>query len=122
MNIVADALNRIREVNMLSFTEITSNLYDHLQGKYPDDNYFAKDWARVESGTNTTTSSKESFHIANGLLYRNGKVCVLDLHEVEKRIIFECHDAPSTGHPGLHCTLIEIQILLLTSGRKSLRS
>ena len=69
MNIVADALSRIREVNMLSFTEITSDLYDHLQGKYPDDSYFAKYRARVESGTDTTTSSKEYFHIANGLLY-----------------------------------------------------
>ena len=72
-NIVADALSRIREVNMLSFTEITSDLYDHLRGKYPNDSYFAKYWARVEPGIDTTTSSKESFHIANGLLYRNGK-------------------------------------------------
>ena len=79
MNTVADALSRIREVNMLSFTEITSDLYDHLRGKYPDDSYFAKYWARVESGTNTITSSKEYLHIANGLLYRNGKVCVPNL-------------------------------------------
>ena len=70
-----------------SITKITSNLYDHLQGKYPDDGYFAKYWARVESGTDTTTSSKEYFHIANGLLYRNGKVCVPDLPEVKKRIL-----------------------------------
>ena len=39
INNVANALIRIREVNMLSFTEITSDLYDHLQGKYPDDSY-----------------------------------------------------------------------------------
>ena len=70
--------------------------------------YFAKYWARVESGTDTTTSSKESFHIANGLLYRNGKVCVPDLLDVKKRIPFECHDAPSVGHPGIHRTLILI--------------
>ena len=56
MNIVVDALSRIREVNMLSFIEIASNLYDHLRGKYPDHCYFVKYWARVESGTDTTTS------------------------------------------------------------------
>ena len=71
-NLRDNALSRIREVSMLSFTEITSDIYDHLQGKYPDDSYFAKYWTRVESGIDTTTSSKESFHIANGLLYRNG--------------------------------------------------
>ena len=42
MNIVIDALNRIRELNMLSFTEITLYLYDHLREKYPNDNYFGK--------------------------------------------------------------------------------
>ena len=51
MNIVVGALSCIREVNMLSFTEITSDIYDHLLGKYPDVNYFAKYWTRVESRT-----------------------------------------------------------------------
>ena len=108
MNIVADALSRIREVNMLSFTEITSYLHDHLRGKYREDSYFAKYRTRVESRTTITTTSKESFRIANGLVYRNGKVCVLDLLEVKKIILFECHDAPSTGHPGIHRTLVLI--------------
>ena len=42
MNNVVDALSHIREVNMLSFTEITLDIYDHLRGKYSDDSYFAK--------------------------------------------------------------------------------
>ena len=85
MNAITDALSRIREVNMLSFTQITSYLYDHLPGKYPDDSYFAKYWTRVESGTDITTTSKESFHIANGMLYYNGKIYVPDFPEVKKR-------------------------------------
>ncbi len=90
MNTVADALSRIHEVNMLSFTEIKSDLYDHLRGKYLDDSFFRKFWARAESGIDaiTTASSKGTFHIANGLLYRNGKVCVPDLPEVKKKILF----------------------------------
>ena len=42
MNTIIDELSRIREVNMLSFTEITSDLCDHLRGKYPNDSYFSK--------------------------------------------------------------------------------
>ena len=60
MNTVIDELNRIREVNMLSFTEITSDIYDH------HDSYFAQYGARVES----------RIDIANDLLYSNGKVQV----------------------------------------------
>ena len=42
MNTVADALSHIKEVNMLSFTEIKYDLLDHLRGKYLDDSYFSK--------------------------------------------------------------------------------
>ena len=73
---------------MLNFTKIIVDLYDHLRGKYPGDNYFGEYWARVESRTYITTPSKESFHIAYGLLYHTGKVWVLDFLEVKKRIIF----------------------------------
>ena len=31
MNTVVDALSRIHEINMLSFTKIKSDLYDHLR-------------------------------------------------------------------------------------------
>ena len=77
--------SRIREVNMFSFTEITSNFYDHLRGKYPNYRFVAKYWARVESSIDITTPSKGSFRIAKGLFYHNGKVCVTDLLEVKKR-------------------------------------
>ena len=42
MNTVVDALSCIKEVNMLSFTEIKSDILDHLRGKYLDDSYFSK--------------------------------------------------------------------------------
>ena len=42
MIIVVDVVSHICEIIMLSFTGITSNIYDHLQGYYPDDNYFFK--------------------------------------------------------------------------------
>ena len=51
---------------------------------YPHD----KCWTRVEFRTDITTTSTDSFLIANDLLQRNGKVCVPDLPEVKKRILF----------------------------------
>ena len=59
MNIVDDALSRIREVNMLNFTEITSDLYDHLRGKYPDDSHLQNIGPSVESGIDITTTSMD---------------------------------------------------------------
>ena len=111
MNTVADALSRIKEVNMLSFTEIKSDLLDHLRGKYLDDSYFSKYWTKAESGLDADTStlpSKATFHITNGLLYRSGKVCVPDLPNVKQKILHECHDAPSAGHPRIQRTLVLI--------------
>jgi hypothetical protein len=109
LNTVADALSRLHEVNMLSFTELKSDLFDLLRGKYLDDSFFKRYWVRAESGIEAneiTKPSKSTFHISNGLLYRNGKVCVPDLPEVKKKILYECHDAPSAGHPGIHRTLV----------------
>ena len=42
MNTVVDALSHIKEVNMVSFTEIKSDLLDRLRGKYLDDSCFSK--------------------------------------------------------------------------------
>ena len=101
MNTIADALSRIKEVNILSFTEIKSDLLDHLQEKYLDDRYFSKFWSKAESGNDaihSTTTSKVTFHISNGLLYRCGKVCVPDLPDIKGKILYECHDTPWAGH------------------------
>jgi hypothetical protein len=111
LKIVADALSRIHEVNMLSFTKLKSDLFDQLRGKYLDDSFFKRYWVRAESGIDAneiTKPSKSTFHIPNGLLYRNGKICVPNLPEVKKKILHECHDAPSAGHPGIHRTLVLI--------------
>ena len=56
MNTVANALSRIKEVSMLSFTEIKYDLLDHLQGKYLDDIYFSKYWTKAESRLDADTS------------------------------------------------------------------
>ena len=58
---------------------------------------------KVESGLDVITSTlplKAAFHITNGLLYRGGQVCVLILLNMKQKILHECHDAPSVGHPG----------------------
>ena len=94
-----------------SFTEIKSDLLDHLRGKYLDDSYFSKYWTKVEFCLDPNTStlpSKATFHITNGLLYRSVKVRVPDLPNVKHKILHECHDAPFAGHPGIQRTLVLI--------------
>ena len=111
MNTDVDALSLIKEVNMLSFTEIKSDFLDHLRGKYLDDIYFSKYYTKAESGLDANTStlpSKVTFHITSGLLYRSGKVCVLDLPNVKQNILHECQNAPSTVHPRIQRTLVLI--------------
>ena len=60
MNTVVDALSRIKEVNILSFTEIKSDLLDHLRGKYLDDSYILKYWTKAESGLDANTRTLPS--------------------------------------------------------------
>ena len=57
MNTIVDTLSNIKEVNMLSFTEIKSDILDHLRGKYLDDSYFSKYWTKDESGLDADTST-----------------------------------------------------------------
>ena len=48
MNIVVDALSCIHEGNMLNFTKIKSDLYEHLEEKYIVDIFFKQFYVRVE--------------------------------------------------------------------------
>ena len=56
MNTIVDALSRIKEVNIPSFTKIKSYLLDHLGGKYLDDSYFSKYWMKTEYGLDVVST------------------------------------------------------------------
>ena len=68
---------------------------------------------RAETGIDvdygTTSTPKNLYYIANGLLYRNSKVCIPHIKDIKIKILYECHDAPSVGHPGVQRTLALIK-------------
>ena len=88
-------------MNLLSFTEIQSDLFNSLKGLYSRDGFFGRIWNIVQAGTTPISVSLREYSIRNGLLFRKGKVCVPDVDDTRTRIMFECHDTPSAGHPGV---------------------
>ena len=46
----------------------------------------------------------KNFSIDDGYLLYKGRVCVPKDDEIRRRILFECHDTPSAGHPGINKT------------------
>ena len=117
LNTVADALSRILDMNALSFTEISTDLFHSLRGLCKHDHYFGTYWQMVREGssividqTSLTVPSliqvaEGQWEIQNGLLFRNQKICVPDIQDLCLRIMCECHGTPTAGHPGLQRTL-----------------
>ncbi|MCO5562529.1 hypothetical protein L7F22_016156 [Adiantum nelumboides] len=118
-NKVADALSRILEVNALSMAEISIDFYLALRGLCCSDRHFGKVWNEVEMGgdsriglgdpktqmSRAEETRQRQYSIQAGLLFRNGKVCVPEIDEIRQKVLFECHDVPSAGNPGIQRTL-----------------
>ena len=70
-------------------------------------------WKRAETGIDvdygTTSTPKNLYYVANGLLYCNSKVCMPHIKDMKNKILYECHDALSAGHPGVQRTLALIK-------------
>ena len=43
----------------------------------------------------------EVFSINDGYLLHKGRVCVPLDSDTWRQILYECHDSPSAGHPGI---------------------
>jgi hypothetical protein len=121
--VVADALSRMPEINSLAFTELRSELLDSLKGKCEHDQSYEHVWKAVErrdpshsnssvddtSTPSSTLTSDEltrwkNFSIEDGYLLHKGRVCVPSDSDTRRQILYECHDSPSAGHPGIRKT------------------
>ena len=127
-NVVADALSRVPMINELSFTQFSSDLLESLKGKCQVDLAYSTIWEAIENGDPIVRASTEegtsqdvhiedgvpgvthmgfkwkNFAIDNGYLLYKGRVCVPKDNEIRRRILVECHDTPSAGHPGVNKT------------------
>ena len=119
-NVVADALSRMPEVESLSFTELRSDLLASLQGKCEHDPAYGQVWKMVKRRDPSPTPSADdaksthdsplssdelnrwkNFTIDQGYLLHKGRVCVPQDADIRRQILYECHDSPSAGHPGI---------------------
>ena len=121
---VADALSRMPEVESLSFTELRSDLLASIQGKCEHNPAYGQVWNLViirrdpspNPSTNAVDSTQDSplssdelnrwkhFSIDQGYLLHKGRVCVPQDADIRRQILYECHDSPSAGHPGIRKT------------------
>ena len=124
---VADALSRMLEVESLSFTKIKISLLDNLRGQYEHDQSYKEVWKSVlrrdpspmdsaQLVANNATPTQASTATSNemqrwkknsttqGLLLHKGTVCVPSDNDIRLQILYECHDSPSAGHPGIRKT------------------
>ena len=121
---MADALSRMPELNTLSFTKLKSGFLESLRGKCEHDKSYATVWSKVRmrgpshsnGSVNDDTSTQGSsitsdeltrwknFTINDGYFLHKGRVCVPSDLDTRRQILYECHDSPSAGHPGIRKT------------------
>ena len=51
----------------------------------------------------------KNFSIDNGYLLHKGRVCVPQDTDIRRQILYECHDSPSAGHPGIRKTYAHVR-------------
>ncbi|MCO5582166.1 hypothetical protein L7F22_036056 [Adiantum nelumboides] len=122
-NVVANTLSKMPEINSLAFTEIKSDFLDSLKGLCELAESYSKVWSHVKtrdpSHSNAASASSSSTHsspscdelqrwknfsIDDGYLLHKGRICVPTDKDIRRQILYECHDSPSAGHPGIRKT------------------
>ena len=111
------------EINYLAFTEIKSDFLETLKGLCKHDEAYSKVWRHVQmrdpshantvivssSPTRSLPSSEDLqrwkiFSIQNEYFLHKGRICVPLDKDIRRKILNECHDSPSAGHPGIRKT------------------
>jgi hypothetical protein len=132
LNVVADALSRrpdyeptpssknseLNAVGTLSVSVPTSSILDDVRDAYAHDERIVRLKAFLmdpspEAKRRLPASYRSTTHRytqRNGLLYYNGtpRVVVPESHDLRLRIMYECHDAPVSGHRGREKTYLTL--------------
>jgi len=75
----------------------TLAIQEKIKTLIPNDPYFGP----ILIKTTKPNSDNAQYSIQDGLLLRDGLVCIPDDSELKKQILQECHDAPAAGHFGI---------------------
>ncbi len=103
-NVVADALSRradhgaeaaVSSVAAVSECKVTDLMQEIKQA-------YATDAAcvRILKGDDR----RVQFRVDDGVIYKSNRVYVPKQQSIKTRILYECHDAPTSGHVGVHRT------------------
>ncbi|XP_024528799.1 uncharacterized protein LOC112345739 [Selaginella moellendorffii] len=119
-NKVADVLFRM--VNSISFVKLSNDLLDELKEFADFDSFITGIRAKVllrDASTDLKGDKFASFEIRDGILVKKGRVVVPCVDKLIKRILVECHDVPSAGHPGVLRTYMLVKRHFFWPGMKS---
>ena len=103
INVVADALSRRPdlEANAISSVDIDPNSMEEIRQELKNDIELEQIWKAVERGRDTAWL--QHFSIKGNLLwYDNEQLCIP--RKLRMRMIYENHDTPIAGHPGIERT------------------
>jgi len=85
----------LNNIQVLPLLPEDPDIQDKIRALLPDDPIFGPILLK-----NTDTQDPESpYSVQDGLLLREGLVCVPDNQELKKMILQECHDSPMLGFP-----------------------
>jgi len=90
----------LNNIQVLPLLPEDPDIQDKIRALLPDDPIFGPILLKK-----TDTQDPESpYSVQDGLLLREGLVCVPDNQELKKMILQECHDSPMAGHFGISKT------------------
>lgn len=100
-NVVADALSRIQELELLAIalTVEQGTLFDEIKNSWEQDSQLSLLLRQIQSVT------PSQFEWKQGLLLRNGKLVVGKVDALRQKIIKVFHASAASGHSGVHDTV-----------------
>jgi len=124
-NVVADALSRRDEAAVMELGHVSMDSREEMLGKirkgYARDKFFSKVLAAIH-GTSNESGRKQSkwrrifmYAAPEGLIYYisalTPQLCVPDAEGLRNSLLYNYHDRPTAGHPGIEKTISNIKRL-----------
>ena len=110
MNVVADALSRILQVNATTTLEIPQDVLERIREGYPEDSYFGPILEELKKEGNPGMRSRVArFKLDDGLIYfiqdpDTPRLCIPKVKHIRLHILHDHHYAQIAGHLGIDKT------------------
>jgi hypothetical protein len=117
-NVVADTLSRRPFLNAVSFVKDT--ILDQIKGGYKDDVFFSIPFESLskEARTQEEINKFSTYALDANILYYKSRICVPEVGDYRKNIIYDCHNIPISGHPGFQKTYAVVKKYYFWPGLK----